>query len=342
MKKSSEKLKIIINVSILLIVLVLVFYFTFKDNYKEIIDIVFNMNLFWLIFALALMLMYYFFISLGLHDLVINNNQKYSIVKAIKLIIVTQFFNGITPFSSGGQPFQIYYLKEDKIPLTTSTNIVFQNFIVYQIALIILGLIAIVYNKMFNLFTDAGLIKNMVIIGFVINSLVLVLLFIISFGKKINHFISNKGISFLVKLKLIKNEEAIREKVNTYLANFYNNAMDLSKNKWTFIKIVGYNVIALIVFYSIPVFLAIGIGYSFDMNIMECIVASAYVMLIGAFMPLPGGSGGIEFSFVYFFGYYFDKAPVMILLLLWRCVTYYFGMMLGGLTLLFGRKKKCE
>jgi uncharacterized protein (TIRG00374 family) len=65
-------------------------------------------------------------------------------------------------------------------------------------------------------------------------------------------------------------------------------------------------------------------------------------MLIGVFVPIPGGAGGIEYAFVAFFGFYLTRSPLMALLLMWRFVTYYFAILVGGLLIVFskGRDKK--
>ena len=59
-------------------------------------------------------------------------------MNAFKLSLATMFFNGITPFATGGQPMQLYYFKKEGVSLTESSNIILQNSILYQIALIMM------------------------------------------------------------------------------------------------------------------------------------------------------------------------------------------------------------
>ena len=61
-------------------------------------------------------------------------------------------------------------------------------------------------------------------------------------------------------------------------------------------------------------------------------MTSAYVMLIGAFVPIPGGSGGIEFGFVRFFGFFVVGAKLSSIMIAWRCLTYYFGLIIGAIS----------
>jgi hypothetical protein len=60
-------------------------------------------------------------------------------------------------------------------------------------------------------------------------------------------------------------------------------------------------------------------------------VCCSYVSIIGSFVPIPGGSGGIEYSFLQFFGGFVTGAVLSATVILWRSITYYFAMILGGL-----------
>ena len=73
---------------------------------------------------------------------------------------------------------------------------------------------------------------------------------------------------------------------------------------------------------------------------LTAIVASAYTLIIGSFVPIPGGTGGIEYGFLRFFGTFNTGATLSAILLIWRFITYYLGMILGGI--LFSTEKKGE
>ena len=73
---------------------------------------------------------------------------------------------------------------------------------------------------------------------------------------------------------------------------------------------------------------------------MESIVATAYVMIIGSFVPIPGGTGGIEYGFTQFFGMLIPNSQLQATLISWRFITYYFGIIIGAL--LFDFEKKVE
>ena len=340
MKKN--KIKYIFNFLLIAIVLSIVLYFSLKDNYQEIISTILKMNYIWIFVAILALIIYRLCASLGHYYIIKANNGKVSYLKCFQINLMILFFHGITPFAGGGQPMEIYFLHKEGIPVTKATNITLQNFIVYQIALIITGLIALIYNHIFNVFPNDSLIKYLVVLGFIINTLVLVVTFILSFGKKTNKFIIEKGIHFLAKIKIIKEEKKTQEKCQKYLQSFHDNAIELKKNKKIVVFMVLINIIGLMTMYSMPYPILRGMGI--NINIFEVITAIAYVMIIGSFVPIPGGTGGIEYSFIFFFQYLISGSILHAAMLVWRLISYYLGMVFGAFALALYRKreKRCE
>lgn len=327
------------NFFLLIFVTLIVLYFLLKDEFFEILHEMIHIHPFWLLFAFFLMFGYWFLRAIILRHIVLEFKEKYSFQKAMRLQLVTQFFNAVTPFSTGGQPFQIYTLKKEGISYNNGTNIVMQEFILYQIALVFLGITAIIYNHFFPLFEEVKILEYLVSLGFVINLIVIIVLFILAFFKKFDTFLLKLGVTILKKLHIIKNSKKILDNWQEQIDNFNIGAKKLIQNKKRFAYLILLEIAALCSLYIIPCSLLYGMGYYNTINGVECIVSSAYVMLIGSFVPIPGGTGGLEYGFLQFFGN-FLKGPVLsALMLLWRFITYYLGMIIGAITLNWRVKK---
>lgn len=334
--------KYIFNFFIILLVLCIVLYFSLKDNYDKIVNAISNMNYLWVLVAIMVLVIYRLCAALG-HFLIIRaNNENVAYLRMFQINFIILFFHGITPFAGGGQPMEIYFLHKEGIPVTKATNITLQNFIVYQAALILTGLFALIYNHIFGIFPDNSLIKHLVVLGFIINTSVLVVTFFLSFGKKTNKFLVEKIIHLGVKLRIVKDEEKTLNKFLNYLASFHDNAVELRKNKGVVFFTIFINVLGLMVMYSMPYSILRGMGV--DLSVLDVITAIAYVMVIGSFVPIPGGTGGIEYSFIFFFKYLISGSIVHAAMLVWRFISYYLGMILGSIALLLYRKreKQCE
>ena len=113
----------------------------------------------------------------------------------------------------------------------------------------------------------------------------------------------------------------------------------LLKNKTDFIKTIFFNFMALTLFYSIPVLIIFGLGDYHSMNVLESIIASAHVMLIGSFVPIPGASGGLEYAFTQFYGVFITGTTLTLVMLLWRTLTYYLGVIIGSVLLNIRKKR---
>ena len=317
------------NGILIFIVTIIVLFFALKDDFLEKIAYLFSFNIWWLFFAIVLVFLYWLFKSFVIYFCTRKFDDNYSLKKAFNLIMGTQFFNAVTPFSTGGQPFQIYKFKKHGFSLETGTNIIIQDFIVYQVALILLGTIAIFLNNIFNIFPTDSLLEKLVFIGYLINLSVVILLFIVAFNKKGNRFILNIVIKIGARLKIIKNEAEFLSRSNETIENFHNNALFLMKSKGMLVNIIIINFIALVCLYLVPFALIMGLGET--INPFVAIITSAYVMLIGSFVPIPGGSGGLEFSFVRFYGFFVVGAKLSSIMIAWRLVTYYLGLFVGAI-----------
>ena len=61
-------------------------------------------------------------------------------------------------------------------------------------------------------------------------------------------------------------------------------------------------------------------------------------MMVSAFVPLPGASGGAEGSFLMFFRTFFQDT-ITPAILLWRLITYYLNILLGAIFSSWGGKR---
>ena len=176
-----KKIKGKFNFILLIFLAFLVLYFTIKDDFPSILEQLRTIQKGWLFLGICVMIVYFLVRSVPLYVFARKFKKNYSFKSAVSLTLKTEFFNGVTPFASGGQPFQVYELKKQKINLTDGTNIIIQNFIVYQIALMLLGIFAITYNHYFHLFEEVTLLKKLVTLGFFVNLTVTICLFALAF-----------------------------------------------------------------------------------------------------------------------------------------------------------------
>lgn len=325
------------NSIILLIITIIVLFLLLKDNLESIVVTLSKINILYLLIAILLYFIYIISKAYIIYKSV-NEKDKLTFKEAIKHNIITQFFNGITPFSTGGQPMEVYMIAEHGIKVSKATSVTIENFIFYQTALVIYGIIAVACNWMVNLFPKVALLQHLVLLGFIVNVIVAVSLYIIMLSKTITSKVSNWIITFLGKIKIIKNVSKAKKCWEEKLEEFHNVSKDLLGKRKLLIFGVFINLISLTCLYIIPLFIMYGLHDFTSLNPMTAITSSAYVLIVGSFVPIPGASGGIEYGFIKFFGNFMPTVLLNTLLIVWRFITYYFGMILGGF--LFSTEKE--
>ena len=326
------------NSIIILLLTILVLYFMLKKDYKNIMYWLVNSNKLYLIIALAFYVISLLIDSSSFHMIIKQYSKNYTYKQTLKLNVMTKFFNGVTPLSSGGQPLQIYELYKNKVKLGHATNIVVQFFIIYQIAIVIFSTIAVILNNIFHIFVKNLFIRKLVIFGYIFNVVVLFFLFLISLNKNFNFKVISFFIKILSKLKIVKNKEEATKKWEEKCESFYDGAKVLKENPSMLVKGTLIQMIQLVFLYLVPFFIAKAIHDSSHMTVLYCIVTSSYVNLIGSYIIVPGATGGIEYGFIKLFSNFLKKSSVMSVTILWRFITYYLPVIFGGIIFNFFRK----
>ena len=258
---------------------------------------------------------------------IVNNKEKFNLKEAIGQNVIAQFFNGITPFATGGQPMEVYMLKEHGISLAKATNMTIQSFIFYQIALVACGVLAVSYNFFFHIFPKVKVLQHFVLLGFLINVTVAIVLILISTSRQMTKKIEGivKWVTKKCNIKI--NEKELENKFEDFREGF----QELKQRKGLLPKGILLNVISLLCLYITPLLVLYSMTGNYPMKISETITSSAYVYIVGSFVPIPGASGGIEYGFAQFFGNFLGGSIISAMLIVWRFLTYYLGVMVGGI-----------
>lgn len=321
----------------MILTLILLVFFLHKD-FINILGALWHASLPWLLTGIVSMLIFWGLEARIYHSILKKYTSDISFGQMFKLILATQFFNGITPFSTGGQPFQIYILNaQSKIGLGKITSASVQNFIVYQLALVIYCLVALISHLFHPILLFGRYSTAILVCGFILNILVIALLFFVSTSQRFLRFVSTAGLNFMARLHLIKNKDKSLQKLLTFTKTFSENMNLLKKEPRLLLETLLLNTLRLTVFYMVAYFVCRALGFQ-NITMLEAILASSYTMLITSVVPLPGASAGAEFGFLVFFSSFIAGPLATAIMLLWRFITYYIGLIIGFFVFFFGYK----
>jgi uncharacterized protein (TIRG00374 family) len=324
------------NIIGLVILTVAVMYFVMKGDLSNILNQIAHANPFWFAMGLFCIILYWMFEARTLHIMLKAYDKSFSYLEVLKLTVSTQFFNGITPFASGGQPFQIYVLtKRSKLNVSSVTSASIHNFIMYQTVLVLMGTSAIILEVIFNIFPDESNFQVLAIFGFILNFIIISALVIIAVSPTLTHRIL-KGLYWIIGHSPFKKRlPKITETMDNFVDAFHEDILVLLSDKKMYIHALILNIGKLLSFYTVAYFICLAVGFN-GITLFQAIIASAYVMLITSIVPLPGASGGAEMGFLIFFGSFLIGPQGTAIMLLWRFITYYLGLFAGLLTIYFG------
>lgn len=328
----------ILNEIIVIVVTILILFFVLKENFYASISVIKNINILLFILSLSLYVVVFTLEAIILKKLVCEYKKDYKFKDAFNLSLITRFFNGITPFSTGGRPLQGYELKKSGVRFIHGSNVIVQNFVIFQSSLIIFSTFSLIINAIFNFFTINTFIYKMTLLGFLINVIILLIPLIFSISKNSNKKIINNIINALFKIRLIKDKEKSSKKWEIFFEDYYNAFEDFKEKKDLIIKTILIELLALLVNYSIIICVFHSLGISFN-NPLILIIGSNIVFLTGCYVPIPGGSGGIEYAFMGYFSKYVSGGTLSSILIIWRFITYYLPTLIGGIVFNFKRKK---
>ena len=195
--------KVLLFMPFVFVLFIFVLYFSLKDNYMDIINALANVKIFWLILGIVFVFLSKYFIGLITYYLAKKEKKDISLLKMVEISLIYPFFAGITPSAVGGESFEIFYLKDTGISYGKASNISIQKFILYQISLVIINFVVVILNVFTNIVPDTSLVGSSITLNFIVNIAILIFCFLVTYNKKFNHFIVEKGLVFLHKIRII-------------------------------------------------------------------------------------------------------------------------------------------
>ncbi|HEY5560537.1 MAG TPA: lysylphosphatidylglycerol synthase transmembrane domain-containing protein [Clostridiaceae bacterium] len=326
------------NGTIIILSFVFLIYFILTKNGIVTFQVILRtIKVQWLLVAGFLMILYWLFETLIIHNLTLYLYPKQKPIQSLKAAMVGQFFSSFTPYQTGAQPSLFYMLTGEGIDAGTASSILMMKFVIHQSVLTLYSFIIIVLK--FGYFNS--MMPNLLyicILGFLFNTGIILAALMFSINKKVTRVFLFGILKLLHKVRIVKDVNKFEVRIEDILKDFHDNAELIAKNFMVLFKVIFINTFQLTVFYIIPYC----IYRSFNLNevsLWNMLAAQTFVMMIVSMIPSPGGIGGAETSFVLLFNMFF-KGEVYPALFLWRIISFYSVIVIGGLfTLLLPNRK---
>ena len=339
-KKTSKKGTIFNFILIITIFAGLLIYMINVDGIDNIINLLHQVNYNWVIAGLICLIIYWICEAITLHVPLKRMYKSQNFGNSVKVSMIGQLFNNITPFSSGGQPMQAYELTKTGKRVSDSLSVLMLKFIVTQIALVVTTVIIV--------FAEFDFFKMLMhdylwvaILGFGVNIVAIIVAIIAGINKKLITSIVNPIIKLLGKIHIFKQPDKVIDNFDKSMDNFSGQFKVMKSEKLMVLKMFVVAVIQSMSYYSITYMVYKAFGNS-EITFLQIIPAQAFLLLIMTFVPTPGSGLGAEGGFYLLFNSIFKKGTINMSILFWRIYTFYLPIIVGALFLIPIKAKKVK
>lgn len=319
------------NIFLIFLLTGVVFWLTIKDNKDQVFSLFRDANYYWIAVIAGIVIFERVLLGWKLSKEVQTSHPDYKWSQGFVNSYVAGLFNNITPSSSGGQFVQVYVFKKQGIPMHNSIGVLWLDFIIYQTSMILvaLSLILLKFRYFYENYSQFFLI---VILGFMVNAAVIVGLWALVQWPRFYTWLTTTGIEIGSRLHLVKDKKKTLDSVNDQLTRFSREVIILKTHKKMVVMVALEDIFRLLMHYSIPYFCAKALNIPVQPDQMLNIIAlSSFVMMVNAFLPMPGSSGGTEATFVLMFSTIFNRVEATSIMILWRVMTFYLTLFIGSI-----------
>lgn len=265
----------------------------------------------------------------GLKIMVSATGNYITLIDGIKLYLAGAFISNVTPMATGGGPFQVYFLHNRGINLGQSTMIVLTQFILRIFFFTSASLFFLIF---FNDAISPGILPDYIFyVAFGAGFLIAISLILFSIVpgiseslinllfriKKLRNFVKN---NYKIKRLITKGRKELRE---------FHQSMQLLVHHKKKVLLVGGTTLLYwsSLFLIIPTILT-GLGY--DPHYLKSYVMQTIFNLVIPYTPTPGASGVAEVGFASIFISFIPRGIIGIVTFLWRFITFYLILIIGG------------
>lgn len=269
-------------------------------------------------------------------SLVFNAIKRYMLLKctlkkkmpviSMNSTIICKYYDAITPLGSGGQPFEIYYLRKKGVPVGIASGVPIVSYCLDRVAFVLVALISVIWQGFGGV---EPVIKILFVLGIAVNAFIPFAILFFTIMPKVAHAVSRFIAKVGHKLHIVKNEEECYKKIVGSILEYAECLKYfMHKSKIRFLFGALLSILSLTALYSCPYFILKMSGVH-DISWIKILSLTSICYVSVTLLPTPGNSGGAEFSFRSIFAGYLAGGKLLWGMLSWRIVSYYLYIICG-------------
>ena len=251
---------------------------------------------------------------------------------AIKTSFLGKFYDGVTPFSTGGQPMQIYYMTTKGVSGASSSAIVLIRYFGSIFGFTVIGALFMILGVSLGYVDNVEMGKTLLMVcgwvGLAANLILPVFIAFFVFFPRLAHKLTGLFINIGAKLRIVKHKYRV-------MAKALKTVDDFTKSFKIIVKRPMYLILFLVCCFA-ENFLTFSVPF-FVMNALSCDVDGMFFVIMSlnvfatfgvSFIPTPGNSGVVEGMGVLAFSLAAGGALAWAVFF-WRFAVYYIYILIG-------------
>ena len=354
-----QTFRYIIYLIIVLGLTALAFYLTVGNNLESINAALSKAN--WWFIAAILLIVFgcIIFRSIVVFVLTRMFEKKYFFHRAVAIDQVGTLYRMVTPAGLGSHVMEAYIYKKQGVKMANALSVLAMYSIIYQIVLILYGLITIIVKH--GLIQEIGFISIsfnsdstvqvplwvLIMIGFTFNTLAIGFILLISYWNGFFRLIRGPIVNLLAKIRIVKDPEKAKTGLDEMVVNFRGNLKRIFTNVPRFIICIISFFAYITLSYSVPYFCGLSLGNTSQYaNFWDSVLLSNFHQMVTCIIPIPGSSVISELFFLKLFypssgpTFYDTEEIARASLLLWRSLMFIFPLAIACLYTLIYRPRK--
>ncbi len=315
---------------------VLVYFLITTDGIAAFSSIANTLQIPWFVLIFVAVIVGWLLEALVLHFFCKKVYPQWKYWYSLIIGMIGLLYSALTPFATGGQAMQIYYMRKLGMDTGGAGSIIAIKSLVYQVIMVLFALVMVFWKLPFFQ-SSVSNFSFLTIIGLATNLTFVLLVIFFAVCEKVTDKCLRGILKFLYRIKIVKKPISRYHKLHSEFAIFHKSTKLVGKSVKVYLGAVFFTVVQIFVACAIPYLIYRSFSFR-GADLFDMLGAQAFVNMVSAFIPLPGASGGAEGSFYLFFGTFFGNQFIIPALFIWRVVTYYLNI-LGGLAFVFVVKR---
>ncbi len=253
--------------------------------------------------------------------------EQQSFFQCLLYTFAGNFFSGITPAATGGQPMEIYMMHKKGISAINGTLALVMDLACYQFSVTLLGIVG--YLSFEQLIRRLlGDYIWLLWLGLGLNTVLLVLLLCAMFTKRFIFRLTELFVwlvSLFSKVKAASFYESVDKSITQYQAS----ANLFRKNKFYCLVNCFITIVRILAMHSAPFWVYKSLGLS-HVSPFQIIALQSALYISCAALPFPGGVGIAESNFLHYFKTIFPGKLLQSSMILSRGIGSYITIALSG------------